>query len=598
MRANKSKQARVFNGHKLVLIGWALLTSSLVQAGGSWSSVNQYAPDQVWLMLLLPDGTILCENNPEGSTGSNIGGNWLRLTPDNHGSYANGNWSWFQHANDSRQFFSSQVLTNGKVFVAGGEYGSGTADAELFDPQANSWTYINPPASLLNPSQFTPEIGTNNYQGFVDSESEILPNGTVLISPVFPASVNQKLIYNPNQNSWSSAAASLQAQGEATWVKLRDGSILTVDSGNGWTGTTSSERYIPSLSQWYPDAKTPVNLWANMAPNFVGETGPAFLLPNGKAFFLGGSGHTAIYTPSSLGGTNQGSWQAGPDIPGGLVCADAAGCMMVNGKILFDAAGAPSGSGGGNFPNGLTFFEYDYAAGPVGTITPVASPPESGNFATYQTIMLAMPDGTVLYSQVEQGQAFADDETTLYIYTPDNSPLSSLAPVIKRITLNPDGSYHLVGTGLNGITEGASYGDDAQMNSNYPLVRLTDGSGNVTYARTYNWSSTGVQTGTNLLSVDFTVPSAGGQYSLVVTASGLASAPVTFLGAVWVDFNYSTNSPQLGTFAQPFSTLAQGTNAVASGGTISLKPGHSSETMKIAKAMKIIAFGGIATIGR
>ena len=136
------------------------------------------------------------------------------------------------------------------------------------------------------------------------------------------------------------------------------------------------------------------------------------------------------------------------------------------------------------------------------------------------------------------------------------------------------------------------------MNSNYPLVRLTDGSGNVTYARTYNWSSTGVQTGTNLLSVDFPGPSAGGQYFLVVTASGLASAPVTFLGAVWVDFNYSTNSPQLGTFAQPFSTLAQGTNAVASGGTISLKPGHSSETMKIAKAMKIIAFGGIATIGR
>jgi hypothetical protein len=95
--------------------------------------------------------------------------------------------------------------------------------------------------------------------------------------------------------------------------------------------------------------------------------------------------------------------------------------------------------------------------------------------------MLDLPDGTVLFSSTYNG---------LYVYQPGGSPLPSGKPTITRVRSNGDGSYHLVGTGFNGISEGASYGDDKQMNSNYPLVRVTDAlSGNVFYARTYDWSS-------------------------------------------------------------------------------------------------------------
>jgi hypothetical protein len=378
-------------------------------------------------------------------------------------------------------------------------------------------------------------------------------------------------------------------QDEASWVKLPDNSILTIDPYG-----TSTERYIPSMGQWFLDQSVPVAMYDS-----EGELGPAFLLPNGKAFFLGATGHTVIYTPSPSGGTNWGSWVQGPDIPNGLVSADAPACMMNNGKILC-CVGGPLPSLG-DYPNGLSFYEYDYSDGPTGSFTQVNSPPESGDFATYQTVMLALPDGTVLYSQVEQETLFADDETTLYIYTPDGSPLAAGKPVVKSITQNPDGSYHLVGTGLNGISEGAAYGDDAQMNSNYPLVRFTDINGNVTYGRTYNWNSTGVQTGTNLVTMEFALPASatgGGIYSLVLVANGFASDPLTFDGPVWVDFNYSSSSPQFGTYSQPFSTLAQGTNAVASGGTISIKPGHSPETMKISKPMALTAVGGTAIIGK
>ena len=43
---------------------------------------------------------------------------------------------------DSRLYFSSQVLKDGRVFVAGGEYGSATnkQTGEVYDPVANTWT--------------------------------------------------------------------------------------------------------------------------------------------------------------------------------------------------------------------------------------------------------------------------------------------------------------------------------------------------------------------------------------------------------------------------------------------------------------------------
>src|ERR1035437_2769653 len=67
------------------------------------------------------------------------------------------------------------------------------------------------------------------------------------------------------------------------------------------------------------------------------------------------------------------------------------------------------------------------------------------------------------------------------------------------------------------------------MGSNYPLVRFTDGSGNVYYGRTFNWSSTGVMTGTNIVSTEFTLPAGlpAGSY-LEVVANGIASDSVAF----------------------------------------------------------------------
>jgi hypothetical protein len=136
--------------------------------------------------------------------------------------------------------------------------------------------------------------------------------------------------------------------------------------------------------------------------------------------------------------------------------------------------------------------------------------------------MLDLPDGTVL---------FVSDNSQLFVYQPDGSPLPAGQPAIATLTTNGNGSYHLTGTRFNGITEGAAYGDDAQMSSDYPIVRLTNSSGSVDYCRTYDWSSTGIMTGTNLVSTEFTLPTnlPVGIYGLVVSANGNSSASIPFI---------------------------------------------------------------------
>jgi hypothetical protein len=570
-------------------------------AVGTWTPLNNTAPGSIGLMLLLSDGTVLCAENPDDIFGD-IGHNWFRLTPDGHGSYINGTWTTMNAAIDNRLFYASDVLRDGRVFVAGGEYGSGRAKAEIFDPVANSWTAVNPPASLLDPTQHSPALAatdSSGNQGFIDSISVVVADGKVLVAPVGPNVWGGTLLYDPVSNVWSAGPANLNSayQDEASWVKLPDDSILTIDPYG-----QQSERYIPSLNQWVEDANVPVAMYDS-----GGELGAAFLLPDGRAFYLGGTGHTVFYTPSPLGGMNKGSWVQGPDIPSDgqgnpLVAQDAPAAMMVNGKILCSLGHNENNTTGGGSPPPAYFFEYDPVAN---SWTPAPAPGNStpgstDSCSTYQSTMVDLPDGTVLYCHFQQFnlgyQAYGDQ---LYVYTPDGIPLESGKPIITSITQNTDGSYHLEGTGLNGISQGAAFGDDAQMDSNYPLVRLNDASGDVYYAKTYNWSRTSVHTGSAIVTTEFMPPAflPPGNYSLMVVANGIGSDPVSFTGAVWVDFNY-TFFLQFGTFTFPYATLAQGISAVPNYGLITLKPGISSETMTISKPMNISAIGGGATIGK
>ena len=120
----------------------------MARGDGNWLTLANPAKAAVQLMILMPDGTVLAANTPQPSAGFV----WYKLTPDPNGHYVLGEWSDIAPMHDARLYYASQVLPDGRLFVAGGEYGSGGGKAEIYDPVSDVWTQINPPASLLDPT--------------------------------------------------------------------------------------------------------------------------------------------------------------------------------------------------------------------------------------------------------------------------------------------------------------------------------------------------------------------------------------------------------------------------------------------------------------
>ncbi|MEY2410601.1 MAG: hypothetical protein QOF48_3271 [Verrucomicrobiota bacterium] len=504
-------------------------------AVGTWVPLTNSPPGPAGHFLLLSDGTVMAED-----FSTNWGPGWFRLTPDSHGNYANGTWSRMPYMHETRLDFSSIVLRDGRVLVAGGEFGSGTNNAEVYDPATNGWAQLPPPPA--------------GQVGFFDSSAVLIQNGNVLIAPVSPATSGGTVIFNAASNTFSPGPTLFRGfyEDEASWVKLPDDSILTVDPFG-----TNSERYVPSLNRWVNDTNVPVPLY----DPYGGELGPALLLPNGKAIFFGSTSNTAIYTPS--GNTNFGSWAAGPNFPNGQGMPDAPAAMLVNGKIL--VAVCPTPTAADHFPPPVSFYEFDYLSN---SFTRANSPTGGNTFAgaVWPTLMLDLPDGTVLF-----GHRASD----FYIYRPDGTPLASAKPTIQTIFTNSDGSLHLSGTLFNGICQGASYGDDEQMDSNFPLVRFTDTNGIVRYGRTYNWSSTGVATSNQVLSTDSTVPAGASlRDTIQVVANGIASDGVTMVVTTTND-----NGP---------GSLRQVVSVLTAGSTITFATGLSGKTILLTNGEVLI----------
>ncbi|PSL46200.1 putative secreted protein (Por secretion system target) [Chitinophaga niastensis] len=458
----------------LILISCPVLAQTWTALANHTGRICQGPP------ILFSDGTV-------GVLGTGTAGNnaWDKLTPDIHGNYVSGTWTPMANMDSTREDFSSQLLKDGRLYIAGGEYGTGGATATIYNPLTNTWTSTNPPG----------------FAGAIaDANSEILSDGTVLQAAVDDNGGRGCRIYNPVTNSFGPTILALKSEWEASYSKLPDGSILMVDFD-----AYTSERYIPSLGAWVADSNVPVYLY-----DAAGETGGSYLLPNGKLFCIGASGHTAIYTPS--GNNTPGTWVAGPDLPDNTGQKDAGGVMMATGKILL----AASPLSVGEYAGPTYFYEYNYQ---TNSYTRVSAPGGGTSLSSgcYHTYFLALPNGSVMFGNYQVSDLY-------YIYTPSGSPLAAGKPAVTNTVQNSCGNYTLTGTLFGGISEGAGYGDDAQSFSNYPIVKLISGS-NVYYARTFNWSTRGVQEGTKSCTTQFTLPAnlPPATYSMVVSVNGISS---------------------------------------------------------------------------
>jgi hypothetical protein len=491
-------------------------TRFATSTGGTWQLVRE-APGSLTNPLLLTDGTVIAAN---GDTPY-----WYKLTPDSTGNYAKGTWSKIAAlpvvGNDTKPYaplyHASAVLPDGRVIIMGGEYnhsnqGVWTNEGAIYDPVADSWTPVAPP------------LGTS-WRQIGDAQSTVLADGSFMLASCCAYYPPVDALLDPKSLTWKPTGAPRFGgayQDEQGYELLANGDVLTVDI---WTtfpngNPTNAEKYVPSLHEWVRAGNTPVSI---VDPEACGnfEIGPAVLRGDGSVVAFGGN--TGCVTGATADPTviysAKGAWSAGPNVPavcgsdGATSCdlADAPAALLPDGNVLFAAS---AGYGG----NPTHFFEFTSA----NSINQVSD-----------TLKYASEAGAYYYNFLElpNGQILATDfSKTAEVYTPAGTPVASWAPVIYNVssTLSAGHTYTLVGAQLNGRSQGAYYGDDAQAATNYPIIRIANvQTGDVFYARSFGFSTMSVAAGT-LGKTKFTIQAGAetGDSLLEVVTNGIASKPV------------------------------------------------------------------------
>jgi hypothetical protein len=432
-------------------------------------------------MLLGLDGSVYVHQDNTGV--------WYRLTPDSTGSYATGTWKKIatMPAGYQPEYFASQILSDGRMLIEGGEYnGSGTevwtSLGAIYKPTTNRWTPVNPPTGWS-------DVG--------DAQSVLLANGKFMMGHIDDT---QDAVFTPSTLTWTvqPGTGKVDRNDEEGYQLLPNGKVLTVNDEQALAnpGSPGSQVYTAKTGAWSNAGTLPVLL----AHSPDEELGPMVLRPDGSVFAVGATSNTALYSG--------GAWTAGPTLPNGYDSADGPAAILPNGDVLLDASP-------GIFNTPTHFWVYNGS-----TVTQIPDTTFAPNDSTYYTRMLVLPTGQVLF----------DDTQDMEIYTPSGTAAAGVAPTISSLSatsLARGGTFSLSGTQLAGRSTGAGYGDDAQDNTNYPLVRITnDATGVVTYARTKSMTSHSVAPGV-ASSTKFVVATSTptGPSHLVVVANGIASAP-------------------------------------------------------------------------
>jgi hypothetical protein len=457
---------------------------------GTWQGLNHAFPGSGFpdTAVQMTDGTILMHD------GCTV--NWFRLTPDNTGSYRNGTWSSVaaMPSGYSPLYFASQVLPDGKLIVNGGEYINCSPvwsnKGAIYDPLANTWTNVTPPSGWST-------IG--------DAQSVVRSDGLYMVADCCTTKEAYATISGTTVTWHTTGSGKADRNDEEGWTQLPDQTILTVDATIGHNQNSPVELYSEATGAWTPGTTMPV-VCVDAGSS---EIGPAPLLPNGLMLQTCGTAHTAIYNPVAS------SWAVGPDMPnigGVLDSTDGPAVVLPNGNVLVQVSP-------GLFNAPSHFVEIEVTSPTAATIKQVNEPASAASQASYEGRLMMLPTGEALWSS---------DVGDVQIYTPKGKPASNAIPKIKKVkaSLSVGSSNNkITGFGFNGLSYGGYYGDDAQMSTNYPLVRFTNvSSGHVCYARTHDHATMGISDGT-LTSTKFDIPNSceTGASNVQVVVNGIAS---------------------------------------------------------------------------
>jgi hypothetical protein len=487
---NREETMKAYRTLAIALLTLALtgIASSQAPATPTWTKLKNQPTFNTDTALVLTDGTVMVHNYNSVV--------WSRLTPDNTGSYINGTWSTLASmpAGYEPLYFASAVMIDGQVLVEGGEYnnlsGVETNKGAIYNPTTNAWTNVVPPSGWST-------IG--------DSPAVVLPDGTFMMGQGGQPAEKQ-VTFDETTLTWTAVTNAGKADGfsEEGFALLPDGNVLTVDCEDG----TNSELYNPSTQKWTSAGSTIVALPNSGGLGIVPEMGPLMQRPDGSVVAFGATTHNSIYS------TTTGLWTAGPDFPNSDDIADGNATILPDGNILvYTSPGVFNGTG--------TFYEFGLS---TNAFTKEPSTADGTKLESWDARQVLLPTGQVMWLPADGSSKDVE------VYTSTGTINTAWKPTIKTVPqqLTPGDSYTISGTQFNGLTAGSAYGDDGQMATSYPLVRIENmATKHIFYARTHNHSTMGIATGSEVVSTTFDVPTTieTGKSAILVVANGIPSAP-------------------------------------------------------------------------
>jgi hypothetical protein len=188
--------------------------------------------------------------------------------------------------NSIRRYHAGTLLPNGKVLVTGGYASSGSplSSAELYDPNTGLFSYTN-----------------SMSRGRSYHSSTLLDDGTVLIAGGYTANgndgpyTNNAQLYNPSTGTYSSTGSMNEGRGYHTATKLNNGKVLIVGGASNNSGVyimlSSAELYDPVTKIFTSLPSLPTRMYHHTAT----------LLDNGLVFITGGQAVYNDFTPLGTG---------------------------------------------------------------------------------------------------------------------------------------------------------------------------------------------------------------------------------------------------------------------------------------------------------